>query len=130
MSTKKILLSAFLVTALQTLGIAQVNDWGWDWKDSSKIPAKRMPQHNEFLNNNYPYPAQPRSQWELGIGAGTSMIMGDVNSKVGFGATITARKALNHLLSLRVGYIGSFNSGDPSDYGKFIGQKAYKTQRK
>lgn len=128
MSTKKYLLFAFLVVTLQTSGVAQVNDWGWDWKDSSKIPAKRMPQQNEFLNNNYPYPAKPRDQWELGFGAGMSRIIGDMPSNFGFGGTITARKALNHFWSLRVGYIGSFNSGDPSAYGKSIGQKSYKTQ--
>jgi outer membrane protein OmpA-like peptidoglycan-associated protein len=129
MSTKKYLLFAFLVVALQTSGIAQVNDWGWDWKDSSKIPAKRMPQQNEFLNNNYPYPAKPRDQWELGFGAGMSRIIGDVKSKFGFGGSISARKALGHVISLRGEYIGSFNSGAPtSKYDATIGQKSYKTQ--
>jgi len=128
MSTKKLLLSMFLVVVLNTIGTAQVNEWGWDWKDSSKIAAKDMPQQNEFLNNNFPYPAKPRDQWELGLGVGTSMIIGDVRSKAGFGGTITARKALGHVISLRLGYTGSFNSGKPSSYGVLIGEKSYKTQ--
>jgi len=129
MSTKKYLLFAFLVVILQSSGIAQVNDWGWDWKDSSKIPAKRMPQHNEFLNNNYPYPAKPRDQWELGFAAGVSRIYGDVKSKVGFGGSLSARKALGHFISLRAQYIGSFNSGAPTTkYDSVIGQKPYKSQ--
>jgi outer membrane protein OmpA-like peptidoglycan-associated protein len=128
MASKKYILLAILAVTLQVTAFAQGNDWGWDWKDSSKIPAKRMPQHNEFLNNNYPYPAQPRSQWELGFAGGASMIIGDVKSKVGVGGGISLRKALNHVLSIRGQYVGSFNSGSPSSYGLLVGQKEYKTK--
>lgn len=128
MASKKYTLLAILIVALQFTGFAQGNDWGWDWKDSSKIPAKRMPQHNEFLNNNYPYPAQPRSQWELGFTAGPSMIIGDVKSKVGFGGGISLRKALNHVFSIRSQYLGSFNSGEPTVFGRSIGERSYKTK--
>ena len=127
MASKKYILFAILAVTLQLTSFAQSNEWGWDWKDSSKISSKNMPQHNEFLNNNYPYPAKPRSQWELGFAAGTSMIIGDVRSKVGYGGGISLRKALGHIISLRGSYFGSFNSGDPSGYGRIIGQKEYKT---
>lgn len=128
MASKKYTLLALLFVVLSATSFAQGNDWGWDWKDSSKIPAKRMPQHNEFLNNNYPYPAQPRSQWELGFTSGISMIVGDVNPKVGFGGGISLRKALNHLFSIRGQYLGTLNSGTPSLYGTTIGQKEYKSK--
>lgn len=128
MASKKYTLLALLFVVLSATSFAQGNDWGWDWKDSSKIPAKRMPQHNEFLNNNYPYPAQPRSQWELGFTGGASMIVGDVIPKVGFGGGISLRKALNHLFSIRGQYLGTLNSGTPSAYGTLIGQREYKSK--
>lgn len=128
MAIKKYTTLALLLGFFNLTVFAQGNDWGWDWKDSSKIPAKRMPQHNEFLNNNYPYPAKPRNQWELGFIGGVSMIVGDVKSKVGYGGGISLRKALGHVVSLRGQYLGSFNSGDPSAWGRLIGQKEYKTK--
>lgn len=128
MASKKYTLLALLFVVLQTASFAQGNDWGWDWKDSSKIPAKKMPQHNEFLNNNYPYPAQPRNQWELGFTAGASYIIGDVMPKLGIGGGISLRKSLNHIFSVRGSYLGSINSGDPNSYGLSVGQEKYKTK--
>ena len=55
-------------------------DWGEIWSDTSKISAVYMPQQIEFLNNQYPYPAKPRNQWELGFGAGVSSVTGDMRS--------------------------------------------------
>jgi outer membrane protein OmpA-like peptidoglycan-associated protein len=129
MATKKYILLAAVAASLQLTGIAQQsNDWGWDWKDSSKISAKKMPQYNEFRSNNYPYPPRPRDQWEIGGAVGTSMIIGDVKSKVGFGGGISLRKAINHVFSARLSYFGSLNSGEPTTYGRSIGQRDYKTQ--
>jgi hypothetical protein len=54
MASKKYILVMALIVLLQSVGIAQT-DWGWDWKDTSKISVKNLPQHNEFLNNQYPY---------------------------------------------------------------------------
>lgn len=127
MASKKSLLAAALIVLIQSIGLAQTN-WGWDWKDTSKIAVKNLPQHNEFLNNQYPYPAKPRNQWELGFGAGPSFIIGDVKSKVGFGGTISLRKAINHTFSYRFNYTGMLNSGTPTVYGTSVGQYAYKSQ--
>ena len=87
MASKKYILVLALTALIQTVGLAQT-DWGWDWKDTSKIAVKHLPQHNEFLNNQYPYPARPRDQWELGFGIGYATVVGDVKSKGGFGGTI------------------------------------------
>lgn len=103
-------------------------DWRWDWADSSKIAAKNMPQHVEFLNNQYPYPAKPRNQWELGFGAGISAITGDVKPNTGFAGTISLRKALTHVLSIRAGLTGMLNSGDPNAYEAAVGRPGYKNQ--
>jgi outer membrane protein OmpA-like peptidoglycan-associated protein len=127
MASKKHILVAALIVLIQSVGFAQT-DWGWDWKDTSKIAVKNLPQHNEFLNNQYPYPARPRDQWELGFGLGLSSITGDVKPKTGFGATVSLRKALNHTFSVRAGLSGLWNAGSPNAYGVAIGQKEYKNK--
>lgn len=127
MASKKYILVAVLIVLIQSVGLAQT-DWGWDWKDTSKVAVKNLPQHNEFLNNQYPYPARPRDQWELGFGLGLSSITGDVKSKTGFGATVSLRKAISHVFSVRAGLSGLWNSGAPNAYGVAIGQKDYKNK--
>src|SRR4051812_44360348 len=93
MNTKRLLqLGIFLFLSFAVN--AQSTDWGWDWKDSSKISAKNMPQYNEFRNNNFPYPPKPKSQWELGLAAGISNIFGDVKSKIGYGGGLSVEKHL------------------------------------
>ena len=81
---------------------------GSDWKDSSLIPPSRMAQHNEFLNNQYIFPAKPRSQWEVGLKLGSPSISGDVNSLFpNFGYGLHVRKSIGYIVSLR----GEFFSG-------------------
>ncbi|MBV9986265.1 MAG: OmpA family protein [Chitinophagaceae bacterium] len=78
-------------------------DWGWDWADTSKVAPAYMPQQVEFLNNQYPYPAKPRSQWELGLSAGKSQIYSIVkNYNWGPGFGISLRHAISHVISWRV----------------------------
>jgi OOP family OmpA-OmpF porin len=111
MASKKYILVMALIVLLQSVGIAQT-DWGWDWKDTSKISVKNLPQHNEFLNNQYPYPAKPRSQWELGLSLGNSRILGDVrNYGFGYGMGISLRKAVSHVISLRGSIIYQSSQG-------------------
>jgi outer membrane protein OmpA-like peptidoglycan-associated protein len=58
------------------------------------------------MANNYPYPAKPRNQWELGLQLGTFGISGDVRNRFpGYGAALHARKALGYVFSLR-GQVG------------------------
>lgn len=80
---------------------------GYNPQDSSVIPSKRLPQHTEFMANNYAFPAKPRSQWELGLKVGAYSISGDVRNRFpGFGAGFHVRKALGYVFSIRgeVGY--------------------------
>jgi len=84
---------------------------GSDWKDSSLIPPSRMAQHSEFLNNQYIFPAKPRSQWELGLKVGSPVINGDVASVFpAFGYGVHVRKSLGYLLSVR----GEYFHGSPT----------------
>lgn len=87
------------------------NDAGYNWRDSSKISVKNMPQHNEFMNNEYPYPAKPNSQLELGFSGGLSKILGDISPRIGYTAGVSLRKALGHTFSVRAGVSASESKG-------------------
>jgi outer membrane protein OmpA-like peptidoglycan-associated protein len=101
MASKKYALIGAILCLSVSLSFAQVGG-SYDLRDSSLIPAKRMPQHNEFLNNSYPFPAEPRNQWEVGLNGGFPF--GETSVRYwgptgGFG--IHARKALGYVFSLR-----------------------------
>ncbi len=84
----------------------------YDWKDSSLIPKKSQSQHNEFLQNQYPFPAKPRNQWEIGLSVGNVAISGDVSARIpqiGWGATV--RKAFGYIFSARLAYSGGIAKG-------------------
>jgi hypothetical protein len=107
---KKYAVLAISLLAIFSQGFAQDNTstestQSYDIRDSSLIPAKRIPQHNEFLNNAYPFPAKPRNQWELGVKGGLSTVSGDVRAWLPtFGFGLHVRKALGYTFSLRLEY--------------------------
>ena len=85
---------------------------GTDWKDSSLIPASRMAQHSEFLNNQYSFPSKPRSQWEVGVKVGAPSVSGDIASNYpNFGFGLHVRKSLGYLLSIRGEYVRGTATG-------------------
>jgi outer membrane protein OmpA-like peptidoglycan-associated protein len=101
MASKKYTLLFSLLCLLVTGSFAQIGGT-YDVQDSSVVPAKRLPQHTEFMANNYAFPAKPRNQWELGVKVGAFSIAGDVRSRFpGFGAALHVRKALGYVFSLR-----------------------------
>jgi hypothetical protein len=123
---KKYAVLACILLAFLSPGFAQDNtsaesSSSYDIRDSSLIPAKRIPQHNEFLNNAYPFPAKPRNQWEIGVKGGLSTISGDVRSWLPtFGFGVHARKALGYTFSARLEYDYLMAKGlnwQPSYYG-------------
>jgi outer membrane protein OmpA-like peptidoglycan-associated protein len=102
---------ALLLGALCFL-ITNLSAQSYDWKDSSIIPKKSQSQHSEFLQNQYPFPAKPRNQWEIGISVGNIMISGDVNTRIpniGWGAHV--RKAMGYVFSARLTYSGGIAKG-------------------
>ncbi|HEY4149076.1 MAG TPA: OmpA family protein [Chitinophagaceae bacterium] len=113
MASKKYILFLGLMCLFASASFAQVGaGQSYDVKDSSVIPAKRQPQHNEFLNNAYPFPAMPRNQWEVGVKAGTFTIFGDVPAifpTFGFGAHV--RKAFGYVFSLRAEFMYGVGKG-------------------
>ncbi|GGH74658.1 outer membrane protein OmpA-like peptidoglycan-associated protein [Filimonas zeae] len=112
MASKKYTAILGLLGLVQSATFAQKNDANADWwKDSSKVATKRLPQYNEFANNQYPYPAKPRDMWELGFHGGYSTIISDIDSRPGFGGGLSLRKSLGHIFSVRADYTGSFSYG-------------------
>jgi len=117
MASKKYTLVLALLGLLQTASFAQTQNDASDAYvfDSSKVSVKNMPQYNEFKNNQYPYPARPKDQWEIGGGVGGAFIFGDRAPLVkkylgGPTGSISIRKALTHVFSIRAGYSGSIAS--------------------
>jgi len=97
-------LNLALVAILCFIGSAAFSQ-SYDWKDSSLIPKSGKAQHSEFLQNQYPFPAMPRNQWEVGIGLGNSSISGDVPARLpNLGLDLHVRKSLGYIFSLRGQY--------------------------
>ncbi len=92
----------------QTSGTTGSN---YDVSDSSVVPSKRMPQHTEFMNGTYNFPAKPRNQWEVGVKAGSFGIGGDVSSRLSPGFGLHIRKALGYVFSLRLEYMYGIGKG-------------------
>jgi hypothetical protein len=114
MVSKKYTLLAVFVCLLTSYGFSQTKvGGGYDVTDSSVVPAKRMPQHTEFLNGTYNFPAKPRNQWEIGLKYGLFQISGDVPSVFltapNFG--IHVRKAFGYVFSMRLEYIYGVGKG-------------------
>lgn len=57
------------------------------------------------------YPARPKDAWELSVHSGYAFTAADIDARPGWGAGLSARKALNHTFSIRAGYTGSFQYG-------------------
>jgi len=104
MASKKFTLLIGLLCLFLSYSHAQVGS-SYDVRDSSLIPTKRLAQHNEFLNNAYPFPAKPRNEWEIGIKGGYTTGITDVHNwgpTGGFGVAV--RKALGYVFSVRAEY--------------------------
>jgi outer membrane protein OmpA-like peptidoglycan-associated protein len=111
MASKKYILLVGIMCLLASGSFGQVGA-SYDVKDSSLIPSKRMPQHSEFLNGTYSFPAKPRNQWEIGIKAGMFAISGDVPGVTptpGFGVHV--RKAFGYVFSMRLEYLYGIGKG-------------------
>jgi outer membrane protein OmpA-like peptidoglycan-associated protein len=104
MASKKLTLLFGLLCLFLSYSYGQVGQ-SYDVRDSSLIPTKRLAQHNEFLNNAYPFPAKPRNEWEIGVKGGYTYGLTDIQNwgpTGGFG--IHVRKALGYVFSVRAEY--------------------------
>jgi len=122
MASKKLALLFGVLCLFLSYAQAQVGA-SYDIRDSSLIPTRRLAQHNEFLNNAYPFPAKPRNEWEIGVKGGYTYGFTDVHNwgpTGGFGVHV--RKALGYMFSLRVEYdwlrLRGLNYQPTQAYGK------------
>jgi outer membrane protein OmpA-like peptidoglycan-associated protein len=115
MASKKYSLLTCALFLLASYGFSQQtttpSGTGYDVSDSSIIPAKSMPQHTEFMNGTYNYPAKPRNQWELGVKAGYFTINGDVATLPSYGVGAHIRRAFGYLFSARLSYMQGIGKG-------------------
>src|SRR5215467_6262831 len=112
MASKTYSLLAGAFCLLASAGFGQRVGSSYDVKDSSVVPSKRMPQHTEFLNGTYNFPAKPRNQWEVGLKAGFFSLSSDVPAQFptpGFG--IHVRKAMGYIFSVRLEYMYGIGKG-------------------
>ena len=114
MASKKYSLLTCVMFLLASYGFSQTttpSGTSYDVSDSSIIPSKSMPQHTEFMNGTYNYPAKPRNQWEVGIKAGLFSINGDVSSLPSYGVGAHIRRAFGYLFSARLEYMQGIGKG-------------------
>ena len=126
-SKKYILLSILLILTSFTAVFAQddantkiYRGAGYDVLDTALVPSGRMEQQRDFLDNQYDFPARPRSQWEIGISGGLFNVSGDVRTKTPFDAKnpgqtlgfgVHVRKAWGYIISTRLQYLHGTASG-------------------
>ncbi len=112
MASKKLLILTGMLCLLTSYGYSQRVGASYDVKDSSVIPGKRMPQHTEFLNGTYNFPAKPRNQWEIGLKVGMMNVSGDIPSQLAFPSLgLHVRKAFGYIFSLRLEYMYGTGKG-------------------
>src|SRR5438046_8405124 len=109
MASKKYTLLAGLFCLLVSFAFSQAQIRSYE--DSSVIPSKRMPQHTEFLNGTYNFPAKPRNQWEVGVKVGTFNVSGDVPNRLGIGGGLHVRKAFGYVFSMRMEFMHGIGKG-------------------
>src|SRR5574338_373930 len=112
MASKKYTLLAVLLCMLSSFVFGQRVGTSYDVKDTSLVPTKRMPQHTEFLNGTYNFPAKPRNQWEVGVKVGTFTVSGDVPALFPTpGFWVHVRKAFGYIFSMRLEYMYGIGKG-------------------
>jgi len=129
MASKKLLLLTGVFCLLASSGFSQRVGSSYDVKDSSLVPGKRMPQHSEFLNGTYNFPAKPRNQWEIGLKVGMMNISGDIPSQLAFptfGAHV--RKAFGYIFSMRLEYMYGTAKGRTFNQAENFGKNSAYTQ--
>lgn len=127
---KRLILSLFVLTNGSVF--AQAPPSGYNVYDSSVIAKKHLPQHNEFINNMYNFPARPRDMWEVGVSAGNFMLSSDVSPLFPtFGFGVHVRKSIGYAFSLRAQYMYGVSKGldynAHENFGKNSAWASYQT---
>jgi len=120
-----VLFSAILLVT--QLAIAQEND-----PFNAPIIGDEMTtdseQNQQWRMGQSKYPAKPKNMWELGLNVGHAFISGDVESVApsGFGVGVSIRRAINYVLSVRLGV--QYTSSNGYD-ARGTSYETFKTER-
>lgn len=96
--------------------------------DDNFITKKDQARHAEWKEGKSQFPGRPRDWWQLGIGAGSFLIGGDVKPAFGWGASVHVRKSIGYVFSLKAEYMFGQASGlnyAPSYYKAFPNVKPF-----
>lgn len=115
MASKKFTLLVSLVMVGATVGYSQLGGT-LDYQDSTKVNKRKLPQYNEWKNNNEAFPPAPRAMGQLSVFGGTNYFNGDCPSLPGWQVGASYRKALGYMFSLRAGI--SYGKSRGLDYRK------------
>lgn len=99
--------AAFL---LLTLNVAQ-SQISVNPTDDNFINKKDQAKHAEWKEGKHQFPGRPRDWWQIGVGAGSFLIAGDVKPAFGWGASVHVRKSIGYVFSLRLEYMFGQASG-------------------
>jgi len=106
LSTKVLL--AVILLSMQSVSNAQIQV---NPSDSKYVTKKNAAQHENWLKGREYFPGRPKDMWQIGLGAGSFLVSGDVKSQFGWGTSIHVRKSLGYVVSLRAEYMFGQASG-------------------
>jgi len=82
-----------------------------DPTDDKYVIKKHKTQHTEWKEGKNQFPGRPRDMWQIGIGAGSFLVSGDVKPAFGWGASLHVRKSIGYVFSLKLEYMFGQASG-------------------
>ena len=115
MASKKFTLLMAMLIFGATAGFSQLGGV-LNYHDSTKINDKKLPQFNEWKNNQTPFPPVPRHMAQWSIIGGMNILDGDTPNDFGWHVGGSVRKALGYTFSLRGSLAYGVNKG--MDYRK------------
>ncbi len=110
MASKKFTLLMAMIIFGVTAGYSQLGGI-LNYHDSTKISEKKLPQFNEWKNNQHPFPPVPRHMAQWSIFGGMSLLDGDTPPLPGWQVGASVRKALGYTVSLRGSLAYGINKG-------------------
>jgi len=90
--------------------------------DDNFIRKKDQAKHAEWKEGKSQFPGRPRDWWQVGVGAGSFLVSGDVKPAFGWGASVHVRKSIGYVFSIKAEYMFGQASGlnyAPSYYKAF-----------
>ncbi len=80
-------------------------------KDAENVRKKHLMRQWSFEHNQSGFPAPKKDNWSIGIKGGHSFIAGDVRSTPGAGFGLNMRRAIGHIVSIRLAGEYTCNEG-------------------